>query len=55
VSALQSFMGSPSRPDVDALHNLSAAIVVDQERMAEGPTGQHLREYVAEPAKIVVA
>jgi excinuclease UvrABC ATPase subunit len=30
---LQSFMGSPSRPDVDALHNLSAAIVVDQERM----------------------
>ncbi|MCX2968043.1 MULTISPECIES: excinuclease ABC subunit UvrA [Streptomyces] len=30
---LQSFMGSPSRPDVDGLHNLSAAIVVDQERM----------------------
>jgi excinuclease UvrABC ATPase subunit len=30
---LQTFMGSPSRPDVDALHNLSAAIVVDQERM----------------------
>ncbi|MEV0397369.1 excinuclease ABC subunit UvrA [Polymorphospora rubra] len=30
---LQSFMGSPSRPDVDALRNLSAAIVVDQERM----------------------
>ena len=30
---LQSFMGSPSRPDVDALTNLSAAIVVDQERM----------------------
>ncbi|MET0424411.1 MAG: excinuclease ABC subunit UvrA [Actinoplanes sp.] len=30
---LQSFMGSPPRPDVDALHNLSAAIVVDQERM----------------------
>src|SRR5918994_720631 len=30
---LQSFMGSPGRPDVDALHNLSAAIVVDQERM----------------------
>jgi excinuclease UvrABC ATPase subunit len=30
---LQSFMGSPSRPDVDSLHNLSAAIVVDQERM----------------------
>ncbi|HEX8346814.1 MAG TPA: excinuclease ABC subunit UvrA [Actinoplanes sp.] len=30
---LQSFMASPSRPDVDALHNLSAAIVVDQERM----------------------
>jgi excinuclease UvrABC ATPase subunit len=30
---LQSFMGSPSRPDVDGLRNLSAAIVVDQERM----------------------
>ncbi len=30
---LQSFMGSPPRPDVDALVNLSAAIVVDQERM----------------------
>ncbi|WP_436530536.1 ATP-binding cassette domain-containing protein [Actinoplanes sp. HUAS TT8] len=30
---VQSFMGSPARPDVDALHNLSAAIVVDQERM----------------------
>ncbi|MGW6864230.1 ATP-binding cassette domain-containing protein [Streptomyces sp. NPDC054912] len=33
---LQSFMASPSRPDVDALHNLSAAIVVDQERMGTG-------------------
>ncbi|NUR82603.1 MAG: excinuclease ABC subunit UvrA [Nonomuraea sp.] len=30
---LQSFMPSIGRPDVDALHNLSAAIVVDQERM----------------------
>ncbi|WP_328794108.1 excinuclease ABC subunit UvrA [Herbidospora solisilvae] len=30
---IQSFMPSQSRPDVDALHNLSAAIVVDQERM----------------------
>ncbi|MFI9585693.1 ATP-binding cassette domain-containing protein [Streptomyces sp. NPDC052236] len=30
---LQSFMPSLGRPDVDALHNLSAAIVVDQERM----------------------
>src|SRR5690242_11402908 len=30
---LQTFMGSPPRPDVDALRNLSAAIVVDQERM----------------------
>ncbi|AQP51651.1 ATP-binding cassette domain-containing protein [Tessaracoccus flavescens] len=30
---VQSFMASPSRPDVDALENLSAAIVVDQERM----------------------
>jgi excinuclease UvrABC ATPase subunit len=31
---LQSFMPSLGRPDVDALHNLSAAIIVDQERMA---------------------
>ncbi|MCE7078858.1 excinuclease ABC subunit UvrA [Streptomyces sp. ST2-7A] len=30
---LQSFMATPSRPDVDELRNLSAAIVVDQERM----------------------
>ena len=30
---LQTFMPSLSRPDVDALENLSAAIVVDQERM----------------------
>ncbi|MEU2116506.1 excinuclease ABC subunit UvrA [Streptomyces sp. NPDC016459] len=30
---LQSFMPSLARPDVDGLHNLSAAIVVDQERM----------------------
>jgi excinuclease UvrABC ATPase subunit len=30
---LQSFMGSPSRPDVDSLRNISAAIIVDQERM----------------------
>src|SRR5688572_9158803 len=30
---LQSFMGSPPRPDVDSLTNLSAAIIVDQERM----------------------
>jgi excinuclease UvrABC ATPase subunit len=30
---VQSFMGSPARPDVDALRNLSAAIVVDQEPM----------------------
>ena len=30
---LQSFMGSPPRPDVDELRNLSAAIIVDQERM----------------------
>ncbi|MET9516294.1 excinuclease ABC subunit UvrA [Streptomyces sp. NPDC002994] len=30
---IQSFMPSMGRPDVDALHNLSAAIVVDQERM----------------------
>ncbi|WP_440072202.1 ATP-binding cassette domain-containing protein [Streptosporangium sp. OZ121] len=30
---VQSFMPSQGRPDVDALRNLSAAIVVDQERM----------------------
>ena len=30
---VQSFMASPARPDVDQLENLSAAIVVDQERM----------------------
>jgi excinuclease UvrABC ATPase subunit len=30
---IQSFMPNLARPDVDALHNLSAAIVVDQERM----------------------
>ena len=30
---IQTFMGSPQRPDVDSLENLSAAIVVDQERM----------------------
>jgi excinuclease UvrABC ATPase subunit len=30
---LQSFMPSLGRPDVDALHNLSVAIMVDQERM----------------------
>ncbi|SFQ71748.1 excinuclease ABC, A subunit [Amycolatopsis arida] len=30
---VQSFMPSIGRPEVDALHNLSAAIVVDQERM----------------------
>jgi excinuclease UvrABC ATPase subunit len=30
---LQSFMPALGRPDVDALHNLSAAIIVDQERM----------------------
>ncbi|ALG07256.1 ATP-binding cassette domain-containing protein [Kibdelosporangium phytohabitans] len=30
---IQSFMPSLGRPDVDALHNLSASIVVDQERM----------------------
>ncbi|NGO68091.1 ATP-binding cassette domain-containing protein [Streptomyces boncukensis] len=30
---VQSFMPSQSRPDTDALRNLSAAIVVDQERM----------------------
>ncbi|MGW0392029.1 ATP-binding cassette domain-containing protein [Streptomyces sp. NPDC003042] len=33
---LQSFMPTLGRPDVDGLHNLSAAIVVDQERMGAG-------------------
>ncbi|MFC9585222.1 ATP-binding cassette domain-containing protein [Streptomyces yangpuensis] len=33
---LQSFMPALGRPDVDGLHNLSAAIVVDQERMGAG-------------------
>ncbi|MEU6713338.1 excinuclease ABC subunit UvrA [Nonomuraea sp. NPDC046802] len=30
---IQAFMPSLARPDVDTLHNLSAAIIVDQERM----------------------
>ena len=30
---LQTFMGTPSRPDVDSLQGISAAIIVDQERM----------------------
>ena len=30
---LQNFMPARARPDVDSLHNLSAAILVDQERM----------------------
>ncbi len=30
---LQGFMGTPSRPDVDSLENVTAAIIVDQERM----------------------
>ena len=30
---LQNFMPSQPRPDVDSLQNLSAAIIVDQERM----------------------
>ncbi|MGI5289510.1 ATP-binding cassette domain-containing protein [Nonomuraea polychroma] len=34
---IQSFMPSLSRPDVDTLHNLSAAIIVDQERMGASP------------------
>ncbi|MGX2995831.1 ATP-binding cassette domain-containing protein [Streptomyces sp. JNUCC 64] len=33
TSFIQSFMPAPNRPDVDGLRNLSAAIVVDQERM----------------------
>nr|WP_245740285.1 excinuclease ABC subunit UvrA [Nonomuraea maritima] len=34
---VQSFMPSLGRPDVDALHNLSASIIVDQERMGANP------------------
>ncbi|HSK93483.1 MAG TPA: excinuclease ABC subunit UvrA, partial [Candidatus Angelobacter sp.] len=30
---LQGFMGTPPRPDVESLHGLTAAIIVDQERM----------------------
>jgi excinuclease UvrABC ATPase subunit len=30
---VQGFMGTPARPDVDSLENLTAAIIVDQERM----------------------
>src|SRR5512140_3631141 len=33
ASFVQSFMGTPARPDVDSLVNLSPAIIVDQERM----------------------
>ncbi|NQX13165.1 excinuclease ABC subunit UvrA [Microbacteriaceae bacterium VKM Ac-2855] len=32
-SFIQQFMGSPARPDVDELTGISAAIIVDQERM----------------------
>lgn len=41
---IQSFMPSLGRPDVDALRNLSAAIVVDQERM-----GANSRSTVGSP------
>jgi excinuclease UvrABC ATPase subunit len=34
ASFVQSFMGTPARPDVDSLVNLSPTIFVDQERMA---------------------
>jgi excinuclease UvrABC ATPase subunit len=34
---IQSFMPNLARPDVDALRNLSAAIIVDQERMGANP------------------
>ncbi len=33
TSFVQSFMGTPARPDVDSLENLSPAIVIGQERM----------------------
>ena len=34
---VQSFMGTPARPDVDSLEGLTVAIVVDQERMGANP------------------
>jgi excinuclease UvrABC ATPase subunit len=34
---IQSFMPNLARPDVDALRNLTAAIIVDQERMGGNP------------------
>ena len=34
---VQGFMGTPPRPDVDSLEGLTAAIVVDQERMGSNP------------------
>jgi excinuclease UvrABC ATPase subunit len=34
---VQGFMGTPTRPDVDSLEGLTAAIVVDQERMGANP------------------
>ena len=34
---LQSYMGTPARPDVDSLEGLTVAIVVDQERMGANP------------------
>ncbi|MGV9195367.1 ATP-binding cassette domain-containing protein [Microbacterium sp. MC2] len=34
---VQQFMGQLTRPDVDALHNISPAILVDQERMGANP------------------
>ena len=34
---VQGFMGTPPRPDVDSLEGLTAAIVVDQERMGANP------------------
>jgi excinuclease ABC A subunit len=34
---VQGFMASPPRPDVDALENLTPAIIVDQERLGANP------------------
>jgi excinuclease UvrABC ATPase subunit len=34
---VQSFMPNLARPDVDVLRNLTAAIIVDQERMGANP------------------
>src|ERR671911_2416726 len=34
---IQGFMATPSRPDVDSIENLTAAIIIDQEPMGANP------------------